>query len=177
MGRRMRIGGAFLAALLVAAGGAGAQVTLRGSAVAAGASDASAGDISARSTIGQAAAGVAADGGYDARIGFWHLVTPAVVTGLDGAEETPPSVFHLDGNRPNPFNPTTTISFSIAKEGRVRLTVYDVAGREVAALVDRSLPAGRHEAVLRADRLASGVYFYRLRSGSETATGRMVLIR
>ncbi|MFH1279537.1 MAG: T9SS type A sorting domain-containing protein [Candidatus Eisenbacteria bacterium] len=174
---RLVVGGIVLAAGFWISTGSSAQIVLRGAVLGTGGSDASAGDVRARATLGQAAAGFAAGGEYDARIGFWYLLTPTIPTGVEEYEDAPPAVFRLEKNRPNPFNPTTTIPFSIAKEGRVSLKVYDLSGREVATLVDRELPAGSHEVVLRADRLASGVYFYRLRSGREEGTGRMVLIR
>lgn len=80
-----------------------------------------------------------------------------------GVEEHPPAIpaaFVLQQNYPNPFNPTTTIPFSIAQRSYVRLRVFDVAGREVATLVDGELPAGSYHPTFDAGELASGVYFY-----------------
>jgi len=88
----------------------------------------------------------------------------------------------LLGNKPNPFNPSTLIQYEIAYGGRVRLRIYDVAGRLVRDLVDAELDAGRHDAVWNGRgqegiRVASGSYFYRLEAGSETHTGKMVLVK
>ncbi|NNE07505.1 MAG: S8 family serine peptidase [Gemmatimonadetes bacterium] len=93
-----------------------------------------------------------------------------------------PGRLALHGNRPNPFNPTTAIAFSVPGDARVTLDVYDLAGRRVKTLVDRSLSAGSHTmhwtGIDDANRpVASGIYFYRLRSGAEEAVGRMILIR
>jgi len=78
---------------------------------------------------------------------------------------------------PNPFNSTTVISFELPVVSKVRLTVYDVLGREAAALVDRVLPAGRHDLRFDARALASGVYFYRLEAGDFAQTRKMALVK
>lgn len=83
---------------------------------------------------------------------------------------------------PNPFNPSTTVRFTLPREGRARVDVYDVAGRLVHTLIDGRLPAGAHEArwdgVTRRGRLAgSGIYFLRLRTPWGEATRRLVLVR
>ena len=93
-----------------------------------------------------------------------------------------PVQFSLSQNAPNPFNPITTLRFSVAEAGAVRLTIYDVNGREVRTLVEGALPAGHHEVVWDARdnigrAVASGVYVYRLTSGESVATRRMTLIR
>lgn len=79
----------------------------------------------------------------------------------------------LRGNYPNPFNPSTTISYVLAEEGRVDLRVYDMLGREVARLVRGIESAGYHETVWEGGRFASGVYVYRLEVESELG-GRRV---
>lgn len=83
---------------------------------------------------------------------------------------------------PNPFNPTTTVSFAIVEGGRVRISVVDLRGRTVARLVDESMDAGRHSAVWdglddSGRAVASGVYFSRLETGGQIVHGRMVLVR
>jgi hypothetical protein len=90
----------------------------------------------------------------------------------------------LEQNWPNPFNPATTISFYVAPVGgdgssstQVRLAVYDVIGREVAVLVDGRMESGIHDVVFNANRLASGIYFYRLLAGGFAETKKMVLLR
>lgn len=88
----------------------------------------------------------------------------------------------LDQNFPNPFNPSTTISYCLERDSRVRLAVYDVTGREVALLIDQHQSAGRHSVqwnVLQGGRiaLASGLYFAHLTAGGSTAVSKMVLAK
>ena len=73
-----------------------------------------------------------------------------------------PTEIALDGNYPNPFNPRTTIGYTLPQTARVDLRVYDMLGREVARLVSTEQAAGYHEAAWEATRFASGVYIYRL---------------
>jgi hypothetical protein len=84
-------------------------------------------------------------------------------------------VLHL--NYPNPFNPSTTISFSLPQTENITLKVYDVMGREVATLVEGRVEAGEHSVKWNAEGFASGVYFYQLRAGGFVETKRLVLIR
>lgn len=83
----------------------------------------------------------------------------------------------LYANYPNPFNPSTAIPFQVNTAGRVRLSVYDVLGREVAVLVDGMLAPGSHTARFDAAGLASGVYLVRLEMGGTSLTRRMTLAR
>lgn len=112
-----------------------------------------------------------------------------LVAGSTTAVETTmalPEKFALDQNYPNPFNPSTRIEYRLAQAGQVRLTVFDMLGREVKALVHGSMAAGEHTASWdgtdsRGARLASGIYFYRLQvdtqSQSFTSMRRMLLIK
>jgi hypothetical protein len=94
-----------------------------------------------------------------------------------------PAKFALHQNIPNPFNPTTTIPYDVAAGGaHVSIAVYDAAGRLVRMLVDAQQPAGSHGVVWdgRNDAgttVSSGVYFYRMRSGTFTESRRMVLLK
>ncbi|PIS45777.1 MAG: peptidase S8, partial [Ignavibacteria bacterium CG08_land_8_20_14_0_20_37_9] len=78
---------------------------------------------------------------------------------------------------PNPFNPSTTISYEIPKAGFVWLKLYDVLGREVATLVNEEKIAAKYDIEFKANILASGVYFYQLRAGEFVQTKKMVLLR
>lgn len=93
-----------------------------------------------------------------------------------------PAAFALEHARPNPFNPSTTVSFAIPRDGDVRLTVYDVNGRLVRTLVDDHVATGEHTVVWNglddAGRAAaSGVYIVRLSTPTETASRRLTLLR
>ena len=88
-----------------------------------------------------------------------------------------PEAFALHANYPNPFNPTTTIPFTVAQPSHVVLDVYDVAGRRVATLIDGTYPPGYYETPFDARGLASGVYLYRIMMGDFQATRSLVLLR
>lgn len=108
------------------------------------------------------------------------LRSDAVATDIEAAPDaagTLPERFALYPNYPNPFNPTTRIAFDVAAPSRVRLTVYDVLGRAVAVLVDRRLPAGRHEAAFETGDLPSGLYVYRIEMDTFSAARTMMLVR
>jgi hypothetical protein len=83
----------------------------------------------------------------------------------------------LAQNFPNPFNPQTTIRFSLPESAPVRLEVYDMLGRRVALLVDRVMEAGWHDAQFDASHLSSGLYGYRLTVGSHAFGRSMLLLR
>ncbi|MFN2372764.1 MAG: family 10 glycosylhydrolase [Cyclonatronaceae bacterium] len=85
--------------------------------------------------------------------------------------------FELDQNYPNPFNPTTNIRFTLGEAGPVSITVYDLLGRVVAQPLNDSRPAGTHTISFNASHLSSGVYLYRLESGSMQITKKMMLIK
>jgi hypothetical protein len=95
-----------------------------------------------------------------------------------------PVAFNLYQNYPNPFNPSTIIKYTISnvtlsgvEVSRVQLKVYDVLGNEVATLVDEYKPAGSYEVDFSANKLSSGIYFYKLTAGSFVETKKMILIR
>ena len=98
-------------------------------------------------------------------------------SGWVDAGETPPSRYALMQNHPNPFNPSTTISFTLEFDDHVTLNVYDVAGRLVATVMDRDLKANDYTVAFRADGLATGVYFYKLSTSKGEETRKMVLLR
>jgi Peptidase family M28/Secretion system C-terminal sorting domain len=85
--------------------------------------------------------------------------------------------FALEQNYPNPFNPTTQIQYSIEKDGYVNLTVYNSLGQKVASLVNRNIKAGNYHATFDASDLASGVYYYRLESGSNVMVKKMMILK
>lgn len=85
--------------------------------------------------------------------------------------------FNLYPNHPNPFNPTTEISYTLGAAGAVTLKVYDALGREIRTLADGYRNAGAHRVRFDASDLAAGLYFYRLRSADFTETRKMVLMK
>jgi hypothetical protein len=108
-------------------------------------------------------------------------IDPTDVGGQDEIDAPRQTVLHL--NRPNPFNPTTTISFDLAQSGHVSLKIYDVAGRLVRSLIDEKMTADRN--ILRVwdgmdnsgQRTSSGVYFYRLDAPNFSAVNKMVMMK
>ncbi|MEQ9265418.1 MAG: T9SS type A sorting domain-containing protein [Balneolaceae bacterium] len=91
--------------------------------------------------------------------------------------ENTPKNFVLNQNYPNPFNPSTEISFIIQESGLVTLEVFDIWGRSVALLADKVFNSGNHLINFNATNLSSGAYYYRLKSGGEVSTKRMMLIK
>jgi len=90
--------------------------------------------------------------------------------------------FKLKGNYPNPFNPSTNINFEIGTAGMVKLSVFDLKGREVRTLVNRNLSPGEYSSIWngldnRGQAVSSGVYMYRLTSGEQSATGKMLFLK
>ena len=92
-------------------------------------------------------------------------------------DDTPPASPSLLGNYPNPFNPTTTISFNLPEAQPVRLAVYNVLGQLVQVLADGPMEAGRHEVRFLADNLPSGLYLARLASPSGVIVRSMLLTK
>ena len=96
---------------------------------------------------------------------------------LSTEEDIVASSFALERNYPNPFNPTTTIEYSLGLAGPTKLMIYDVLGRELVKLVDEFRPAGTHKVVWNASSMPSGVYFYRLESSNFVRTQKMILMK
>ena len=90
---------------------------------------------------------------------------------------TVPHVFSLSQNYPDPFNPTTTINYSLPSDEKVRLAVYDILGNEVGVLVNGEQTAGSHQAAFSGANLASGIYFYKLESSGQTIIKKMILLK
>jgi hypothetical protein len=88
-----------------------------------------------------------------------------------------PSVYSLMQNFPNPFNPTTMIKYALPKVSNVKLTVYDILGREVSTLVNEQQQPGSYQVTWNASNVASGIYFYQLKAGNFVDTKKMILIR
>ncbi|MCB1048941.1 MAG: T9SS type A sorting domain-containing protein, partial [Calditrichaeota bacterium] len=87
-----------------------------------------------------------------------------------------PVSFQLEANHPNPFNPSTSIRFSMPETGMASLAIHDLQGRLVATLLDGMVEAGSHELNFDANGLASGSYVYTLRSEFGTQSRMMTLL-
>ena len=106
----------------------------------------------------------------------------SIPVGSDADDADIPLPARLSQNVPNPFNPMTTISFSLPAGGRVTLVVYDVAGNRIRTLVNQDLEAGDHQVIWNGSdeggrQVAAGIYLYRLDSGSVHEVKRMTLVR
>jgi hypothetical protein len=117
---------------------------------------------------------------YDLDIYFDRFVNP--LTTDVGGDAPAPKMAYLEQNVPNPFNPTTTISFGVSEPGEVSLRIYDVSGKLVRVLVDEVRPTGRyHEAWngrdQRGENVATGVYFCRMTAPGFEKTLKMVMMK
>ncbi len=135
-------------------------------------------------------------------IGFYNTNFSYIPVGIEDTKtKTIPTKFVLEQNYPNPFNPTTTIKYTIpssvittpkrgeislsskiSPSGRnditnVRLTIYDILGREVTTLVNKQQKPGNYKVTFDVSNISSGVYFYKLRTGSYSKTKKMILMR
>lgn len=100
------------------------------------------------------------------------------ITGSTSADKNNiPISFSLSNNFPNPFNPSTKISYSIAKRSNVTLKIFDLLGSGVTELVNGEIEAGNYELNFNASNLPSGVYFYQLRAGDFVQTKKMILLK
>jgi hypothetical protein len=100
-----------------------------------------------------------------------------MITGVGNANNGTPSKYSLDQNFPNPFNPTTTISFTIAFRTFVSLKIFNVLGEEVSTIVSEELPAGCYSREWHADHFSSGIYFCRIQADHYDATRKLVLLK
>ena len=109
---------------------------------------------------------------------YWdNLYFHSSPVGIDGTDEALPMGFTLDQNFPNPFNPSTSISFSIENTEQVKLSVFNIAGQEVATLINGQTMSGNHTLQFNADDLPAGTYFYSLTVGQQSSVKKMVLVK
>jgi hypothetical protein len=100
-----------------------------------------------------------------------------ITTGIDEPYTNTPDDVRLSHAYPNPFNASTTISFTLEKPAAVTLYIYDILGRKTASLVDEYLPAGDHSVLWDANELPSGVYFYRITADDWVDSRKVTLIK
>ncbi|MBI5828522.1 MAG: T9SS type A sorting domain-containing protein [Chloroflexi bacterium] len=113
--------------------------------------------------------------GFSTNAGPYELTVTGDCVTVDAQDA--PVAFSLGQNVPNPFNPTTTISFSMPETGAASLMVFDVAGRTVATLIDGAVERGQHTVTFDAGNLTSGVYFYTLETNGSVETRKMILMK
>lgn len=105
-----------------------------------------------------------------------------VVTGFTGIKNeiinnAPPKDFTLFQNYPNPFNPTTLIKYILPERVKVKISVYDILGREITQLVNEEQIAGEHSVLFDGARWTSGVYFFQIKAENFSKTGKMILLK
>jgi hypothetical protein len=107
------------------------------------------------------------------------VVLPPIppIVSVDNEVNSLPESYNLFQNYPNPFNPSTTIRYSITNSELVRIKVYDILGREVRVLVNEFKQPGNYAIKFDATGLASGIYLYRIESGSFVQTKKMILLK
>jgi hypothetical protein len=106
--------------------------------------------------------------------------TAELVSGVNAIDSKPVTKarhFELSQNYPNPFNASTSISYTIERSGMVKLTVFDMVGKEVAKLVNEFRNPGDYKVTFDGSNLSTGIYFYRLETGSNVATQKMMLLK
>ena len=107
---------------------------------------------------------------------FDNFVLNPIPTSVSASEQLP-NDFALEQNYPNPFNPSTQINFNVANRSNVKLTVFDILGREVATLVDKEMMPGKYNVVFDAGDLPAGIYFYKIQAGKYSQTNKMILLK
>jgi hypothetical protein len=97
--------------------------------------------------------------------------------GINPVSSEIPLKFKLYQNYPNPFNPSTKISFVIPQRSNVSLKVYNITGTEIATLVNEVKDPGAYSINFNAEKLSSGVYFYKITAGKFSSVRKMILIK
>jgi len=110
--------------------------------------------------------------------GGWVWKRPlSELVGIINAHNDLPNEYMLFQNYPNPWNPSTTIKYTIAENSTVSIKVYDILGNEIRSLVNEKKPAGNYEITFSAANIPSGIYFYRLQAGNFIETKKMVFLK
>lgn len=109
---------------------------------------------------------------------FTTKISSGTVSGIENLTEGEiPTTLHLAQNYPNPFNPVTTINYYLPNQSNVKLSIYSALGEELVELINSVTPAGYHSIEFNADNLASGIYYYEMRTEDFREIKKMVLLR
>ena len=156
-------------------GEASAQIRLRAWVMASGGGTCACPAYRTDCTVGEPMTGSTAGANGMQGAGFWGAVgtSPATSVTADNA----PLAYTLEQNYPNPFNPSTMVRCTLPAAGHLKITVFDILGKEVAVLVDEMKEPGTILLRWDAAGLPSGVYFYRMTVAGYTETQKMVLLR
>lgn len=103
--------------------------------------------------------------------------TGGVVTNISKINNETPNNYSLRQNYPNPFNPITKIQFDVMKAENIKITVFDVTGKELQVIVNERMQPGIYEVEWSGDKYASGIYFYRMKAGNYVETRKMILMK
>ncbi len=109
--------------------------------------------------------------------GFWPSRNAAAPLSVERREPALPTEIEFHAAYPNPFNPSTRLSFSLPRAADVTLTLFDVTGRRVATLVNENFSAGTHSLTWTASRVSSGTYFARFETAGKSLTQKLHLIK
>ena len=112
--------------------------------------------------------------------GVWYVGHDSIkgtISNQVGVADAAPAAFTVSQNSPNPFNPATTITFTLAKAGKTTVDVYNAAGQKIDTPVNSSLSAGSHSVTWNAGKFSAGVYFYTVKSGNFSKTMKMTLLK
>ncbi|NOY61343.1 MAG: T9SS type A sorting domain-containing protein [Calditrichaeota bacterium] len=127
--------------------------------------------------VGQIFIGTTANALYKSNSGFLYHTAKIVTKVEDIRPIAIPKEFHLDQNYPNPFNPSTTIRFGLPQKSDVNLKIFDLLGREVATLIDKTMSAGEYKVIFEAEGLPTGVYFYCIRASGFSRVKKLTLVK
>jgi len=105
------------------------------------------------------------------------LLKSAFLIGVNNLASGIPYLYELYQNYPNPFNPATNINFDLPQKSYVKLSIYDLTGKEVITLINEPKDPGKYSVSFNAENLSSGIYFYRLQTDKYSSVKKMVLIR
>ncbi|MFI5264116.1 MAG: T9SS type A sorting domain-containing protein, partial [Candidatus Kapaibacterium sp.] len=160
----------------LSAASAFAQYSIVSSVIGSGGGPMSNGTYSMNGTVGQAVVGPTSGTSYSIDQGFWHTLSLANDVRPVGGNGT--VGYDLEQNFPNPFNPTTTIRFSVPERVKVTLKVMNLLGEEVKRVIDGVYyDAGTYDADFFGDGLPSGTYVYRLEAGNFVKSRKMVIAK